>query len=100
MWVKYLPNSPRPSNSASGIPSGHTATAFGLAVGLGRIYPQGRWLFFSFAMLAALQRVDVDAHYLSDTVAAAAIGFLCAACVFDARGLGRWFDRLERRAPP
>lgn len=78
-------------------PSGHTATAVGLAVGLASLYPRGRWLFFSFALLAVWQRIDVHAHYLSDTVAAASLGFLGAALVFDPRALGRWFDRLEHR---
>ena len=78
-------------------PSGHTATAVGLAIGLARLYPRGRWLFLFFAVLAASQRIDVRAHYLSDTVAAASLGFLGAALVFDPRALGRWFDRFENR---
>lgn len=78
-------------------PSGHAATAVGLAAGLTRLYPRGGPLFFSFAFLAAWQRLDVQAHYLSDAVAAASIGFLGAACVADRRLLGRWFDELEKR---
>ena len=38
-------------------PSAHTATAFGLAMGLAWLVPRGKWLFFSFAILAALQRI-------------------------------------------
>ena len=78
-------------------PSGHTATAVGFAIGLTRIYPRGGWLFFTFAALAAWQRIDVQAHYVSDTVAAASLGFLGAALVTDRRGMGRWFDAWERR---
>jgi membrane-associated phospholipid phosphatase len=78
-------------------PSGHTATAVGLAVGLTRLYPRGGWLFFLFAILAAWQRIDAGAHYLSDTIAAASLGLLGAAFASDPRGLGRWFDRWERR---
>jgi membrane-associated phospholipid phosphatase len=76
-------------------PSGHTATAVGLAIGLTRLYPRGRWLFFTFAALAAWQRIDVQAHFVSDVVAAAAVGFLGAALVSDGSRLGRWFDDLE-----
>lgn len=76
-------------------PSGHTATAVGLAWGLSYVYPQGRWLFCLFAMMAALQRIATGAHFLSDTVAAAALGCLAAALVSDPRCLGRWFDRIE-----
>ena len=38
-------------------PSGHAATAAGLAIGLTRLYPRGAPLFMLFAGLAALQRV-------------------------------------------
>jgi membrane-associated phospholipid phosphatase len=76
-------------------PSGHTATAVGMAVGLSRIYPHGTWLFFTFAAFAASQRIDVHAHYLSDTTAAAAVAFLAAALIVDPRGLGHWFDKIE-----
>jgi len=79
------------------LPSGHTATAVGLAVGLGHVYPRGRWLFAGFAVLAASQRIAGGAHYLSDTLVGAAIGFLGAAWVASPRLLGRPFSKLERR---
>ena len=85
-------------SSIQSFPSGHVATAVGFAVALSRVYPRGRWLFSFLALFAALQRIDVGAHYVSDTVAAAAIGFLAGAWVGDPRGLGRFFDLLERRA--
>ena len=78
-------------------PSGHTATAVGLAAGLAGLYPHGRWLFATFALLAALQRIEANAHYPSDVLAAAALGCLCAGLCRDPRFLGRWFDRWERR---
>jgi membrane-associated phospholipid phosphatase len=77
--------------------SGHTATAVGLAISLSFFYPRGRWLFALFAALAATQRLESQAHYLSDTFAAAAVAFLCAAVCTDPRLLGRWFDAFERR---
>jgi membrane-associated phospholipid phosphatase len=64
-------------------PSGHTATAVGLAIALSALYPRGRWLFAALAALAALQRIEVQAHFLSDVVAGAAVGCLIgAACSF------------------
>ncbi|MEM7314899.1 MAG: phosphatase PAP2 family protein [Planctomycetota bacterium] len=57
-------------------PSGHTATAFGLALGLGALYPRGRFLFLGFAMLTGVQRVSTFAHYPSDVAAGAAIACL------------------------
>ena len=60
-------------------PSGHTATAVGLALALSRLYPQGRFLFAAFALLAAAQRVLFDAHFLSDTLVSAGIACFVAA---------------------
>ena len=81
-------------------PSGHTATAVGLTVGLIRLYPHGRHLFVALAVLAASQRMAASAHYLSDTVAGAAIGLFFAAVVCDARFGGKVYDRLERPPEP
>jgi membrane-associated phospholipid phosphatase len=60
-------------------PSAHSATAAGLAVGLALLYPRGRWLFAVFAAVACWQRIDAQAHYLSDCLAGAAIGCAIAA---------------------
>ncbi|MCY2996015.1 MAG: phosphatase PAP2 family protein [Planctomycetota bacterium] len=76
-------------------PSSHVATAAGLAVGLSWLYPQGRWLFAFFVVLAAVQRWQCDAHFASDTLAAAALGCLVAGFCLAPRGLGKWFDRWE-----
>ena len=76
-------------------PSGHTATAVGLAFGLGWLYPRGRWLFFAFASLAAFQRIESSAHFVSDTFAGAAVACVIVAFCFDSRVFGRAFTRLE-----
>ncbi len=60
-------------------PSGHSATAVGLAIALSLLYPRGRWLFPIFAALAMLQRLDADAHYLSDVLAGGAVACLVSA---------------------
>ena len=57
-------------------PSGHTATAVGLAVALACAYPRGRWFFAGMALLAACQRVGDGHHFLSDTLAGASVAFL------------------------
>jgi len=80
-------------------PSGHTATAVGLAIGLSYLFPRGRWLFTFFALLAALQRMDSGAHFLSDTLVATAVAFLISGLCLDRRAVGRWFDRQEKQAP-
>ena len=77
-------------------PSGHTATAAGLALGLSWLYPRGRWLFLGFACLAAAQRITSLAHFVSDACAAAALACLVAGCCLSERGLGQLFTRFER----
>jgi undecaprenyl-diphosphatase len=77
-------------------PSGHAATAAGLAVALAVLYPRGRWLFAVLAVLAALQRVEVQSHFPSDVLAGAALGCLTGALVSADWNLGRRLLHLER----
>jgi membrane-associated phospholipid phosphatase len=98
-WFPLLngyPDGVRGASDIQSFPSGHTATAVGLAIALAYYYPQGRWLFACFATLAATQRIASGAHYLSDTLAGAALACLVSALCFDPRVLGKSFDRFER----
>jgi membrane-associated phospholipid phosphatase len=78
-------------------PSGHTAVAVGFCLALSAVFPKGRWLFRVLAALVALQRIESGAHYLSDTLFAAAIAYAVFAVVFGGGPIGRWFDRVEAR---
>jgi membrane-associated phospholipid phosphatase len=80
-------------SSIQSFPSGHAATAVGLAVVLSLYYPRGRWLFATFAVLACVQRLQENAHFLSDTLAGAAVGCLIAGLCCDPARWGKWFDR-------
>ena len=60
------------------LPSSHTATAVGLAVALAWCFPRGRWLFTGLAALVAVQRVEIRAHYPSDVLFGAALGWCVA----------------------
>jgi len=64
-----------------GMPSGHAATAFAVAFCLVKMYPRWQALWFACALLLASSRVMVDAHYLSDVLAGAALGWLIAGTV-------------------
>jgi membrane-associated phospholipid phosphatase len=64
--------------SIRSFPSGHSATAAAMAIGLSYVYPRGRWLFLSLAILAAAQRLFSGAHYASDILAGVSITFLIA----------------------
>ena len=61
-------------NFLQSFPSGHTATAFALAMALSLLYSQGKPLFLSFAAIVAMQRVVTQNHFPSDVIAGAVIG--------------------------
>ncbi len=64
-------------------PSGHTATSVAAAIILSAIFPRGRYVFAIFAALIALSRIILDAHYVSDVIAAFAVGGIVAIAVRD-----------------
>jgi membrane-associated phospholipid phosphatase len=60
-------------------PSGHAAVAAGFAAALGWKYPAGRWVFFIFAVLAAVQRLSSSSHYPSDVAVGGGLALIAAA---------------------
>jgi membrane-associated phospholipid phosphatase len=90
-----------PLTSAGGagqsFPSGHTAAAVGLALGLCWVYPKGRLLFPLLAMLVACERINDGAHFLSDTLCGAAVSSLVALGFLAAGPIARWFAHWEQR---
>jgi membrane-associated phospholipid phosphatase len=67
-WLPVITERDGWNYSIQSLPSGHAATAVGLALGLSHLYPRGRVLFALFAAMAALQRVVVGAHFVSDVL--------------------------------
>ena len=45
------------------------------------MYPSGRFVFWGFASMVAIQRLFAQAHYVSDTIAGALVGVLVATLV-------------------
>lgn len=66
-------------------PSGHAATAAGLAAALGWKYPRGRPAFAALVVCSALQRIVTAAHYPSDICFGVAIGLVAAAVMVGGR---------------
>jgi membrane-associated phospholipid phosphatase len=81
----YEPFSWRPEYAS--LPSGHTTTAFAALVAIGAIFPRARPFLWGYALLIALSRIVVTAHYSSDVIAGAAVGAFGALWVRD------WFAR-------
>ncbi len=65
------------------LPSGHTTTAFATLVAVGALFPRARPFLWGFALLIAISRLAVSAHFMSDVLAGAAVGALGAWCVRD-----------------
>jgi len=64
------------SGAGLAFPSSHTAVAFGGAAMLARLFPRARWVGYVLAAGCGVTRVFARAHFLSDTVFAAGLGWL------------------------
>jgi membrane-associated phospholipid phosphatase len=71
------------ANKEAGFPSGEATTAFALAAVLSRAWPRYRVAFYGCGTLGAASRLVNGAHYVSDVVAGALWGTLCAGFLFD-----------------
>lgn len=73
----FRPFSERPfSTGGLGLPSSHALVAFGAAAVLARMFPRARWVWWALAWGCGLSRVAAGAHFLSDVVVAAVVGWL------------------------
>jgi membrane-associated phospholipid phosphatase len=86
---------PERTGAVESFPSGHTATACGLAIGLSWLWPEARVVFWTLAVLVAAQRVVAGAHFLSDVLAAAALSCFVGAAFLSPFGAGKAFSALE-----
>ena len=67
------------------LPSGHATTAFTVLVAIGTLWPRARTAMWIYALLIAVSRVVVTAHFPSDVLAGALVGTVGALMV------RRWF---------
>jgi undecaprenyl-diphosphatase len=75
----------------AGLPSGHAIDAFAIAMAVGALWPRARPVLWTYAVLIAVSRVVLTAHFPSDVIAGAVIGVVGVLVVrdwFAARGLG------------
>jgi membrane-associated phospholipid phosphatase len=73
-------------------PSGHATLAFATAAALTYLSPKGKGLFVGLAVACAITRVVMQAHFYSDIVFGAALGWTVG------WGCMRVMDRLLARA--
>jgi membrane-associated phospholipid phosphatase len=66
------------STSGLAFPSSHTMVAFAGAAMLARLYPRARWVGYTLAVGCAVSRVLSRAHFVSDVVLGAGMGWLAA----------------------
>jgi membrane-associated phospholipid phosphatase len=79
----FRPFTERPlSTGGLGMPSSHALVAFGAAAVLSRIFPRARIVWWGLAWGCGFTRIASGAHFLSDVVAAACVGWLVGALVW------------------
>lgn len=77
-FLNWLSQEELRQSALQSFPSGHSATAAGLCVGLCFLYPHARWYFLLVAALACFQRVVFRMHFPSDVFLGAALGMATA----------------------
>jgi undecaprenyl-diphosphatase len=68
----------RHANEHESFPSSHSACAFALSAGLAWMYPDAAPTFWTLAVITAVLRYLMDAHWPSDVLAGVALGYACA----------------------
>ncbi len=63
------------SGAGLAFPSSHTAVAFGGAFMLARLFPRARWVGYVLAAGCGITRIAARAHFVSDVVFAAGLGW-------------------------
>jgi membrane-associated phospholipid phosphatase len=84
----YVPWSWKPAFAS--MPSGHATTAAAAAIAIGALWPKARAPMWIYAALIMASRVIIEAHYVSDVIAAGFVGAFGAILVrnwFAARAL-------------
>jgi membrane-associated phospholipid phosphatase len=96
----FRPFTERPfSTGGLGLPSSHALVAFAAAAFLSRVYPRAWPVWWLLGWGCAFTRVAAGAHFLSDVVAAALVGWLVGALVWRWREAAAVSTRAAPAAP-
>jgi len=77
---------PTLKSSYASFPSGHTAVAFAVATVLAHRYPKHRWLYYGVASAVGVARVWKSAHFPSDVLVGAGVGYCAGDSAVQSRG--------------
>jgi membrane-associated phospholipid phosphatase len=83
---RFLGPTLRHANWRESFPSSHSACAIALTVMLSHLYPQATATFWTLALITAVLRYVLDAHWPSDVIGGIALGYGIAWLVL--RGFG------------
>jgi membrane-associated phospholipid phosphatase len=75
------------STARLGLPSSEGAVAFARATALARLFPEGWLLWYALAVGCAFTRVASGAHFMSDVLLAALVGYASTLILWPRRGL-------------
>ena len=75
------------STARLGLPSSEVAVAFAAATALARLFPDAWLLWYALAVGCALTRVLSGAHFMSDVLLGALVGYVGALILWPRRGL-------------
>jgi membrane-associated phospholipid phosphatase len=76
-------------------PSAHTAAAVAMAVVLSSLYPRGRRVFWGLAIFCGVLRYVNNAHWPSDVLGGATLGYVTASALWHVLVLRRHTDASE-----
>ncbi len=86
----FRPWSDRPFSTAElGLPSSEAAVAFAAAAMLARLFPETSMVWYGLALGCALSRVASGAHFMSDVVLAALVGYAVTLSLWPRRRVAR-----------
>ena len=85
--------------STASFPSGHATSAIAGALAVSRMWPAGRVVWWTLAVLIAYSRVYIGAHYVSDVIGGAILGALIAMWVLGGRHRATFANTLPVPLP-